>query len=58
MSAEAALRVVIAGARAGVEPGAIARRAGGPERLLAAAPAALDRLGVPDSFACGSRRSR
>jgi DNA processing protein len=58
VSAEAALRVVIAGARTGVEPGAIARRAGGPERLLAAAPAALDRLGVPDSFAREIRRAR
>jgi DNA processing protein len=58
VSAEAALRVVIAGARCGVEPGAIARRAGGPDRLLAAAPAALDRLGVPDSFARELRRAR
>lgn len=58
MSAEAALRVVIAGARTGVEPGAVARRAGGPERLLAATPAALDRLGVPDSLARELRRAR
>jgi DNA processing protein len=56
--AEAALRVVIAGARAGIEPGAIARRAGGPERLLAAAPAVLDRLGVPESLARELRRVR
>jgi DNA processing protein len=58
VSAEAALRVVIAGARCGVDPGAIAHRAGGPDRLLAAAPAALDRLGVPDSFARELRRAR
>ena len=58
MSAEAALRVVIAGARAGIEPGAIARRAGGPERLLATAPAVLDRLGVPESLARELRRAR
>ncbi len=58
MSAEAALRVVIAGAQTGIEPGAIARRAGGPERLLAAAPAALDRLGVPESLARELRRAR
>jgi DNA processing protein len=58
VSAEAALRVVIAGARTGVEPGAIARRAGGPERLLAASPAVLDRLGVPDSLARELRRAR
>jgi DNA processing protein len=58
VSAEAALRVVIAGARAGIEPGAIARRAGGPERLLAAAPAMLDRLGVPESLARELRRAR
>jgi DNA processing protein len=58
VSAEAALRVVIAGARAGIEPGAIARRAGGPEKLLAAVPATLDRLGVPESFARELRQAR
>jgi DNA processing protein len=58
MSAEAALRVVIAGARTGVEPGAIAHRAGGPEKLLGAAPAALERLGVPDTLAHELRRAR
>lgn len=58
MSAEAALRVVIAGARTGIEPGAIARRAGGPEKLLAATAAALERLRLPDSFARELRRAR
>jgi DNA processing protein len=56
VSTEAALRVVIAGARAGVEPGGIARRAGGPEALLAASAARLERLGVPDSFGRELRR--
>jgi DNA processing protein len=58
VSAEAALRVVIAGARTGIEPGAVARRAGGADRLLAATPSALDRLGVPESFARELRRAR
>ena len=58
MSAEAALRIVMAGARAGIEPGGIARRAGGPEKLLAASPERLERLGVPDSFAQELRRAR
>jgi len=58
MSAEAALRVVIAGARAAIEPGGIARRAGGPEKLLAASPERLERLGLPESFARELRRAR
>jgi DNA processing protein len=58
VSAEAALRVVIAGARAGIEPGSVARRAGGSETLLTASPAALDRLGVPGSLARELQRAR
>jgi DNA processing protein len=58
VSAEAALRVVIAGARAGIEPGGIARRAGGPEKLLTAPAGRLERLGLPDSFAQELRRAR
>jgi DNA processing protein len=58
VSAEAALRVVIAGARAGIEPGATARRAGGPDRLLAATAATLERLGVSATFARELRHAR
>jgi DNA processing protein len=58
MSADAIIRVVIAGARAGVEPSAAARRAGGPEALLAAPPRRLDRLGVPATFQAELRRAR
>ena len=58
MSAEAALRVVIAGARAGVEPSGTARRAGGPAALLAATARRLDQLGVPDTFQAELRRAR
>jgi DNA processing protein len=58
VTADAILRVVIAGARAGIEPGATARRAGGPEALLHAAPRRLDRLGVPAGFQTELRRAR
>jgi DNA processing protein len=58
VTADAVLRVVIAGARAGVEPSATARRAGGPGALLAATPARLVRLGVPDTFQTELRRAR
>ncbi len=58
MTAEAILRVVIAGARAGVEPGATARRAGGPEALLHASTRSLDRLGVPAGFQTELRQAR
>ena len=58
MSADAALRIVIAGAGAGIEPGGITRRAGGPEKLLAASADRLERLGLPDSFASELRRAR
>ena len=58
MSGEAALRIVIAGARTGIEPGGITRRAGGPEKLLAASAERLDRVGLPDSFAQELRRAR
>jgi len=58
VKADAALRVVIAGARAGVEPGGIARRAGGPEKLLAASAERLQRLGVPDSLSRELRLAR
>jgi DNA processing protein len=58
VSAEAALRVVIAGARAGVEAGALARRAGGAADLLHASPARLDRLGVTGSVRAELRRAR
>jgi DNA processing protein len=46
MSAEAELRVVAAAARAGVDAGALVRRAGGAARLLTASTARLDALGV------------
>jgi len=58
MTSEAALRIVIAGARAGIEPGGITRRAGGPEKLLTASVERLERLGLPDSFARELRRAR
>ncbi len=58
MSADAVMRVVIAAARAGIEPSALARRAGGPEALLAATPRRLDRLGVPASLRDELRRAR
>jgi DNA processing protein len=58
VSAEAALRVVIAGARAGIEPSGTARRAGGPAALLAATASRLDRLGVPETFQAELRRAR
>ena len=58
MSADAALRVVIAGARAGIEPSGTARRAGGPAALLAATAGRLDRLGVPETFQAELRRAR
>jgi hypothetical protein len=58
MTADPILRVVIAGARAGVEPGATARRAGGPEALLQASARRLDRLGVPAGFQVELRHAR
>jgi DNA processing protein len=58
VTSEAIMRVVIAGARAGVEPGATARRAGGPEALLHATARRLDRLGVPAGFQAELRRAR
>jgi DNA processing protein len=51
VSIEAELRVVSAGARAGVDPGALARRAGGPVRLLSATASRLDALGVVPGLA-------
>jgi DNA processing protein len=58
VSADAVMRVVIAAARAGIEPSALARRAGGPGALLAATPRRLERLGVPESLAGELRRAR
>jgi DNA protecting protein DprA len=58
VSAEAVLRVVIAGARAGVEPGGTVRRAGGAVALLACPPRRLDRLGVPAAFQAELRAAR
>jgi DNA processing protein len=58
MTADAVMRVVIAGARAGTEPSGPARRAGGPEALLAATPRRLDQLGVPGTFQAELRRAR
>ena len=58
MSADAVMRVVIAAARAGIEPSALARRAGGAEALLAATPKRLDRLGVPESLRGELRQAR
>jgi DNA processing protein len=52
------MRIVIAAARAGVEPSALTRRAGGPGALLAATPKRLDRLGVPETFRDELRRAR
>ena len=51
MSAEAELRVVAAAARAGVDAGALARRAGGAARLLTASASRLDALGVMPGLA-------
>jgi DNA processing protein len=50
VSADPIVRVVIAAARAGVEPAGTVRRAGGPAALLAASPRRLDALGVPATF--------
>jgi DNA processing protein len=58
MSADAVLRIVIAGARAGIEPAGIARRAGGAAGLLTASAKRLDRLGVPESFRVELDRAR
>jgi DNA processing protein len=58
MSADAVVRVVIAAARAGIEPSALTRRAGGAEALLAARPKRLDRLGVPETMRDELRRAR
>ncbi|HEY8860349.1 MAG TPA: DNA-processing protein DprA [Gaiellales bacterium] len=58
MSAEAVMRVVIAAARAGVEPSALSRRAGGPEALLRASARRLDRLGAPERLRDELRRAR
>ncbi len=52
------MRVVIAGARAGIEPSGTARRAGGPAALLAATARRLDQLGVPETFQAELRRAR
>ncbi len=54
----AVMRVVIAGARAGIEPSGAARRAGGPEALLAATTRRLDQLGVPATFQAALRSAR
>jgi DNA processing protein len=51
MSAEAELRVVAAAARAGVDAGALVRRAGGAARLLSASASRLDALGVMPGLA-------
>jgi DNA processing protein len=58
MSSDAVMRVVIAAARAGVEPSALTRRAGGPEALLRASATRLDRLGVPATLRDELRRAR
>jgi DNA processing protein len=58
LSAEAVMLVVIAAARAGVEPSALTRRAGGPKALLAATAKRLDRLGVPETLRAELRRVR
>jgi DNA processing protein len=58
MSAEAIVRVVIAAARAGVEPAAVVRRAGGAAALLAAGSKRLDALGVPATLQGELRRAR
>ncbi|HSD01416.1 MAG TPA: DNA-processing protein DprA [Gaiellales bacterium] len=51
MSAEAELRVVAAAARAGVDAGALVRRARGAARLLQASASRLDALGVMPGLA-------
>jgi predicted Rossmann fold nucleotide-binding protein DprA/Smf involved in DNA uptake len=51
VSAEAELRVVAAAARAGVDPGALARQAGGAARLISAPASRLDALGVVPGLA-------
>ena len=51
MSVDAELRVVAAAARAGVDAGALARRAGGAARLLGASASRLDSLGVMPGLA-------
>jgi DNA processing protein len=51
MSVEAELRVLAAAARAGVDAGALVRRAGGAERLLRATASRLDALGVMPELA-------
>ena len=51
MSAESELRVIAAAARAGVDAGALARRAGGADRLLRASAKRLDALGVVPGLA-------
>jgi DNA processing protein len=58
MSPETIIRVVIAAARAGVEPGGIVRRAGGPAALLGAGAKRLDALGVPATLRSELRRAR
>ena len=51
MTTEADLRVVAAAARAGVDAGALVRRAGGADRLLHASAKRLDALGVMPGLA-------
>ena len=51
MSAESELRVIAAAARVGVDAGALARRAGGADRLLRASARRLDALGVVPGLA-------
>ena len=58
MSADAILRIVMAAGRAGVEPGGIVRRAGGPAALLSAGRKRLNGLGVPATFQVELGRAR
>ena len=58
MSAEDEVRVVMAAAEAGVDPGGAARRAGGADGLLRASPARLEALGVVPAYAEAVRRAR
>ncbi len=51
MSAESELRVIAAAARAGIDAGALVRRAGGADRLLRASAKRLDALGVVPGLA-------
>jgi DNA processing protein len=58
MSAEAELRVVAAAARAGVDAGALVRRAGGAARLLSVPAARLESLGALPGLAAELKAAR